>query len=120
MTGHRGGRYSPSRSFGAVLFSQQSLQSCRVSTHSNLPGSSEWRHRVDQWTRYRLFLVQLVGEDPTAEMSCARFRYQWFVIFTPRSRPVADLVSESSVRRLFPASRYHAGGRRDPSSKPQE
>jgi hypothetical protein len=35
-------------------------------------------------------------------------------------RPVADLVSKSSVRRLVPSSRNHAGEQRDPSSKPQE
>src|SRR5437879_1194629 len=46
-----------------------------------------------------------------------RSAYQWFVIFFPRSRPVAGLVSESSVRPLVPSSRYHAGGRNDPSSK---
>src|ERR1700683_1117505 len=41
------------------------------------------------------------------------------VMLTSRSRPVADLGSESSVRRLVPSSRCHAGGR-VPSSKPRE
>ena len=52
---------------------------------------------------------------------CHAFRSvnQRFVIFTPRSRPVAHLVSGLSVRRLVPSLPCHAGGR-GPSSKPQE
>lgn len=45
--------------------------------------------------------------------------HQWLVTLTSRSRLVADLVSESSVRRLVPSSRYREGGRHDPSSKPR-
>src|ERR1700674_150800 len=45
--------------------------------------------------------------------------YEWFVTLTSRSRFVADLVSESSVRRLVPSSRYPRG-RHNPSSKPRE
>src|SRR5271170_886340 len=46
--------------------------------------------------------------------------YQRLVVLTSRSRLVVDLVSESSIRRLVPFSRYHAGGRHDPSSKARE
>jgi hypothetical protein len=46
--------------------------------------------------------------------------YKWLVTLILRSRLVADLVSESSIRRIVPSSRRHEGGRHVPSSKPRE
>ena len=46
--------------------------------------------------------------------------YQWLAGLIWRLNLVAGLVSESSIRRPFPSSPYHAGGWHDPSSIPRE